>query len=87
MSVVLDEQTETVVLDNLDFDVTCDVVATGGQCCETADYQMVCVGCGDPCGLLCLSHAIYARTSDRSLRHTPCGLNGPLRDIVTVVPL
>lgn len=87
MSVLLDEETSTVVLDDLDFEISCEVVGSHGPCREAADYQMECVGCGGTCGLLCISHAIYARTSDRPLTHRPCGLNGPLRDIVEVVPL
>lgn len=88
MSTVLDEETTTVVLEELDFEVTCEVVGSvTGTCPEHADYQMQCVGCGAFCGLLCISHAIFARTSDRPVRHRDCGLSGPLRDIVTVVAL
>lgn len=87
MSVVLDEQTATVVLEGLDFDVTCEVIGSTGQCQQEAEYQMQCVGCGGMCGLLCIGHAIYARQSERPLTHRPCGIEGPLRDIVTVVAL
>jgi hypothetical protein len=85
VSVLLDE--ESVVLEGLDFEVPCEVVGSTGPCAQHAEFEMKCVQCGDTCGLLCLSRAVYARSSNRPVRHVTCGVSGPLCDIVTVVPL
>lgn len=86
MSAVLDEETTTVLLEELEFDPTCDVVQPS-TCAEHAEYQTTCVGCGGFCGLLCVAHALMASHSMRKMRHIDCGLTGPMCLIVTVVPL
>ena len=86
MSVLLDE--ETVVIDALDFEITCEALKRGvDRCGVEATHQAICTSCGDVTCVVCIDHAIWARKSDRRLTHTACGARGPICDLVEVVPL
>ncbi|MGI0521817.1 hypothetical protein ABY45_14675 [Microbacterium maritypicum] len=88
MSVVLDEQTDTVVLDHLDFEVTCEALKRGvDRCGVEATHQAICVECGRVTCVVCVDHAIWARKSERRTKHTACGARGRICDLVEVVPL
>lgn len=86
MSTLLDEA--TIVLDALDFDVTCEAFKKGvDRCGEEATHQAICVECGAVTCVVCIGHAIWARRSERRATHIACGASGVLRDLVQVVPL
>lgn len=85
MSTLLDE--ETVVLEALDFEPVCDCNVRAGKCGAEATHALFCVGCGRAIGFACADHAVWARHSDRTARHTVCGLGGLIRELVKVVPL
>ncbi|WP_431862992.1 hypothetical protein [Microbacterium algeriense] len=86
MSVLLDE--ETVVLDHLDFEVTCEALKQGvDRCGAEATHQAICVECANVTCVVCVDHAIWARRSERRVTHTACGARGRVCDVVEVVPL
>lgn len=85
MSTLLDN--ETVVLEGLDFEPTCDCNVKSGKCGKEATHQLICLECERTCGLSCIDHAIWVRTTDRRGKHTMCGVSGLLRELVKVVPL
>lgn len=88
MSVLLDEETTTVVLDSLDFEVTCEALRKGvDRCGEEATHQAICTECGAVTCVVCIDHAIWARRSERRTTHIACGARGIMRELVKVVPL
>lgn len=88
MSVLLDEETSTVVLDHLDFEVTCEALRGGvDRCGAEATHQAICVECRKVTCVVCVDHAVWARRSERRIKHTACGARGRICDVVEVVPL
>lgn len=86
MSVLLDE--ETVVIDDLDFTITCEALKRGvDRCGEEASHQLICTGCTNIVGVTCIEHAVWVRHANREAQHAACGERGRIRDIVEVVPL
>lgn len=85
MSVLLDE--ETVVLEALDFEPTCDCMTLGNRCGQEATHQLACIECGKLTGLACMEHAIYVRTSHRIVLHKTCGAELPMRELLEVTAL
>lgn len=88
MSVVLDEQTDTVVLGGLDFEVTCEALRRGvDRCGAEATHQAICTECAAVVCVVCIDHAIWVRNSERRTTHTACGTRGLIRELVKVMPL
>lgn len=88
MSVVLDEQTDTVVLEALDFEVGCEALRHGvDRCGAEVTHQAICTACSRVVCVVCVDHAIWVRRSERRTKHTACGTGGRIRDLVRVVPL
>ena len=85
MSTLLD--TDTVVLDGLDFTPTCEAKVDDGRCDEEVTHRLVCTECAHDVGLTCIDHAIYARRQRREVTHIACGAKAPMRELVTVVAL
>ena len=86
MSVLLEE--EAVVIDYLDFDVTCEALMRGvDRCGAEATHRAICTTCGNVTCVVCIDHAIWARRAERMTTHTACGARGRICDLVEVVPL
>lgn len=85
MSTLLDE--ETVVLEVLDFEPSCDCRTSGERCGEAATHSLECTECGKVTGLSCVTHTLYVRTSTVTMTHAVCGAQMPLRELLDAVPL
>lgn len=87
MSTLLD--TESDVLDALDFDPRCDCVnlETRRTCGAAATHWLRCTVCSQPVGMACELHRARLDGADWTVTHTVCGKSAPMCVLVEAVPL
>lgn len=82
-----DEDVITDLEERMDETPRCVVSQLGVKCTATATHVLVCRSCGRQCGLVCTPHVEEIIHASGWRGRDKCGAEGPLMDLVKVVPL
>lgn len=88
---VLGEDTDLVVLDQLDFQVPCRAHPPEvEQCPEPGEWGGWCTACGALAVTVCFQHALWLRAAAirvMPMKHMDCGALGTVGDLMRLAPL
>lgn len=84
---IFDEDVIRDLEEHQDDVLPCRASDCSGKCEREATHVLVCRACNRQASYVCGPHGVVAASSSAPATHTVCGIRGPFRELVRVVPL